>query len=173
MAGSEEWRPIEGFEGLYEVSNLGRFRNAQTGLIRRTQAKAGTGYRIITLMKNGRCNTRSVHRLVAHAFLGPRPDGLQCAHLSGDPGDNRAANLAYTTAKENNSHKHLHGTAQMGERHNFAKMTEADVLHIRATVRDWKGVLRHYVANAPRQGANNARNPPRIRAWDTTLPYRG
>lgn len=133
---SEIWKPVADWEGFYEVSNLGRIRSVVTGTIRKTQSKSGARYQLVGLIHSGRKKTYSVHRLIAEAFLGPMPAGKQCAHLNGDPSDNRAANLAYVTAKENASHKRFHGTHKAGESHHAAVLTETDVLELRATVHD-------------------------------------
>jgi hypothetical protein len=139
VASDEIWSPITGFSGLYEVSNLGRVRNAK-GFIKTPSTKQRGGYKLMGLTKNGRSRAYSLHRLVASAFLGGCPDGYECCHLNGDPSDNRASNLRYVSRKENHSHKHLHGTAQIGERHNMAKLTEADVLNLRKHIRTYAEV---------------------------------
>jgi hypothetical protein len=70
--------------------------------------------------------------LVLETFVGPCPEGMQCAHLNGDPSDNRLVNLAWVTPTENQWHRVVHGTALRGEQNGFAKLTEADVKEIRA-----------------------------------------
>jgi hypothetical protein len=135
MADAETWLPIEGYEGLYDVSDLGRIRAVKSGIIRR-DARGRKSYRLISLFKDGAFKTFSVHVLVAHAFHGQRPQGLHCCHLNGAMDDNRATNLAYVTAKENNAHKLLHGTQQHGETHGSAKLTDATVIDLRRRVRN-------------------------------------
>lgn len=132
---SEEWRPIVGFEGRYEVSDLGRVRGLRFGRVKKDTEKQGKRYRLVGLSKNNRGRSYSVHRLVAEAFHGPCPEGMECCHLNGDPADNRAANLTYATRKENHAHKLLHGTEQIGERHGQARLTDSVVLSIRRRVR--------------------------------------
>lgn len=68
------------------------------------------GYRRVTLSADGKVTTRTVHSLVAEAFIGPRPDGLEIRHLDGDPSNNAASNLAYGTHAENMQDKVRHGT---------------------------------------------------------------
>src|SRR4051794_38431819 len=59
----------------------------------------------------GRDNIRFIHRLVLEAFVGPCPDGLECRHLDGDPGNNLLSNLKWGTRLENFQDSVKHGTA--------------------------------------------------------------
>lgn len=94
----EEWAAIPGFEGQYEVSNHGRVKSVLLGGLLRP-GLASNGYYTVALR---RMNTRTVHSLVAEAFLGPRPAGCEVLHLNGDRTDSRAVNLKYGTRSENN-----------------------------------------------------------------------
>lgn len=85
---------------------------------------------------DGRRVNRAVHRLVAGAFLGERPDGCEIRHLNGDKHDNRAANLAWGTAKENAKDRDRHGRTARGSRNGFAVLTEVDVRAIRRMICD-------------------------------------
>jgi hypothetical protein len=77
--------------------------------------------------------SRKWHQLIALAFLGERPCGKQVAHIDGNRSNNRADNLAYVTPAENTSHKYAHGTLLRGEAVKTSKLSEADVLEIRAS----------------------------------------
>jgi hypothetical protein len=96
--------------------------------------RPGDGYPQVNL-RGGRGIHKSitVHRLVATAFLGPRPAGLEVRHLNGDPTDCRLANLAYGTPAENGQDRVRHGTVARfpGAAHGRAKLTEANVREIR------------------------------------------
>ena len=72
-----------------------------------------------------------VSKLVMEAFVGPRPDGKEIAHLNGDASDNRLINLIYCTHKENESHKILHGTDPAGERNGQSKLQGWQVAEIK------------------------------------------
>lgn len=113
--GDEIWRSVVGYEGTYEVSNRGRVRRVatRTGRPEERLLKAAlfsSGYPGVTLSRDGVRASKSVHRLVAAAFLGPAPEGSQVRHLNGDPTDNRLSNLRYGTALENAADKTAHGT---------------------------------------------------------------
>jgi hypothetical protein len=141
----ERWLPVAGYEGLYEVSDMGRVRSLDRICYspkRGAQKRKGTilvnkvnknrlSYRQVTLWKEGTAVYLYVHRLVLSAFAGPGPDGKQCAHGDGDTGNNRLTNLRWATIPENMSDKKLHGTDSSGERNGAAKLTEDQVRVIR------------------------------------------
>ena len=84
----EEWRPLKRSKGYYEVSNLGRVRNARTGRIRKV-SKNCNGVSIVSLA--GYCKrTYSVARLVAETFIS---DNIKIVRHRGDLGDDRVGNL--------------------------------------------------------------------------------
>lgn len=102
----EEWKPIEGFEGLYEISSYGRvksFNVSSSGKILRPSPDSG-GYLRTSLTKDGKRKYVNVHRLVANAFL-PRIDGKTCVnHIDGNKANNRLDNLEWCTYSENIQH---------------------------------------------------------------------
>ena len=98
----EEWKPIGGYEGLYEVSNLGNVRTT-AGLKRKLTAGSG-GYLRVGLTKDGYQKLHSVHRLVAIAFL-PNPHHLKNVnHKDEDRKNNRVDNLEWCTSAYNNTY---------------------------------------------------------------------
>ena len=104
---SEEWRAVVGYEGLYEVSNLGNVRsiarNTTSGKILKNIPDT-KGYLHVGLCKEGKKRTYKVHRLVAEAFI-PNPDNLpQVNHKNEDKTDNRVENLEYCDSKYNNNY---------------------------------------------------------------------
>ena len=109
----EEWKPIKGYEGLYEVSNLGRVKSlnrkilCSNGLIKEIKEKIltpkdnGKGYLNVHLSKNGNHKHLYIHRLVAEAFI-PNPNNLpQVNHKDENKSNNCVDNLEWCTAKYN------------------------------------------------------------------------
>lgn len=108
MREQEEWRQIPDWPD-YMVSSDGRVASVKRGVTRvLLGGKTSTGYRNVLLYKKGRRQTFRVHALVAAAFHGPRPAGLEVRHLDGDQLNNAAANLAYGTREENIEDKRRH-----------------------------------------------------------------
>ena len=108
---SEVWKTIEGFEGRYEVSNIGRIRSfmTNTGAIREKplilcQKIDKYGYLVVGLNKNGKKNFRAVHRLVALAFIPNTGNLPQINHKNEDKQDNRVENLEWCTVSYNNNY---------------------------------------------------------------------
>lgn len=138
---NEEWRPILFGAGKYEVSNLGRIRSTTGGRdkTRNTLPKTKTltfwknwnRYCLVTLHFRNAKKHFTVHSLVLTAFVGPRPDGCECAHLDNDRSNNRLDNLRWVTRKENHSHKIGHGTAQRGEKNGNHRFYLKDIMEIR------------------------------------------
>lgn len=113
----EQWRPVVGAEGRYEVSDLGRVRSVDHVVLRAdpryTPARQvrrpvrGRVLRPATKKSGhldvaiGKGNQRQVHQLVMEAFVGPPPAGHEVLHRNHNPADNRLVNLRYGTRSEN------------------------------------------------------------------------
>ncbi|WP_044476437.1 NUMOD4 motif-containing HNH endonuclease [Rhodococcus aetherivorans] len=121
---AEAWRPVAGYEGIYEVSNRGSVRSLARNVVRRDgnsypirgrmlkQTPTSTGHLCVDLYNgNGRADRKMcrVHRLVAEAFLGPCPVGMEVCHENGNARDNRVENLRYDTRRSNILDKVRHG----------------------------------------------------------------
>lgn len=105
---NEIWKPVVGYEGLYEVSNLGNVRNAKTLHILSPQ-KRQHGYLGVPLYGKGGhktrgCKTFSIHRLVAEAFLDNPQKYPEVNHLDEDKTNNRADNLEWCDKKHNSNY---------------------------------------------------------------------
>lgn len=107
----EIWKDIKDFEGMYQVSNLGRVRSVDrfdnTGRLRKGKIKApqdnGYGYKIVQMHKDGKQKTSRVHRLVATAFIENPDNKPEVHHIDADTSNNAVENLAWVTSKENNN----------------------------------------------------------------------
>ena len=118
---AEQWRPIPGYEGLYEVSDHGRVRSLDR-VVRRGahtlrlpgEIKAlvdnGHGRKRAYLSRDGQMQRPQVHRLVLETFVGPCPAGMEACHNDGNPANNRLENLRWDTGSENMRDKRRHGT---------------------------------------------------------------
>lgn len=100
---TENWKDIVGYEGLYQVSDQGRIKSLRKGIILKPQLIKKTGYYVVYLCKDGKMETRTVHRLVASAFiLNPNPSlYTDCDHIDEDKSNNKASNLQWITHKDN------------------------------------------------------------------------
>jgi hypothetical protein len=96
----EIWKPIPGYEGLYEVSNEGRIKTLRNKRILKPNINS-TGYEQVCFCVNGEAHTVQVHRIVAGVFC-EKPAGKNIVdHINAIPTDNRAENLRWVTQKEN------------------------------------------------------------------------
>lgn len=101
---NEKWKPVVGFEGKYEVSDLGNVRSInylRTGKTKILSPGINRGYLHVVLWKDGKGKHYYVHNLVVTVFKGPIPPGMQVNHINEDKTDNRLSNLEVVTHKEN------------------------------------------------------------------------
>lgn len=114
----EIWKDIEGYEGLYQVSNLGNVKslnyNRSDNEIVLKGAINSHGYKIVSLRNNLIQKTQSIHQLVAIAFLNHKPClyDLVINHKNFNRSDNRIENLEIVTARENSNLKHLKSSSK-------------------------------------------------------------
>ena len=106
----EQWRPVKGYENLYEVSNMGNIRSLNYRRTRKTKILKPIidryGYLSVVLCKNSNQQHKSIHRLVADAFI-HNPEGkLEVNHIDGDKTNNKASNLEWSTRSENVQHSY-------------------------------------------------------------------
>ena len=114
--GNGIWKPVVGYEGLYEVSNTGMVRSVErdivnkNGFITHRQSRLlkariiGRGYLSVALSKNNKVNYYSVHRLVAIAFIPNERNKIQVNHKDGIKTNNNVSNLEWTSQSENMRH---------------------------------------------------------------------
>lgn len=125
----EVWKPIEGYEGLYEVSNTGRVRRLRFINNHTNKAKVfdikpknnGHGYLKVFLYKGGKSRQKLVHRLVAEAFI-EKQDGKRFVnHKDGNKHNNSADNLEWCSRSENMLHAYETGLAHAPLKGKFGK----------------------------------------------------
>ena len=143
----EVWRDIEGYEGLYQVSDLGRVRSIDRieecvdGRKRKRngrtlkQCKSRKGYLRVHLHSNNKGIVTLAHRLVAISFLSNPLAKETVNHKNGVKSDNRAVNLEWATNSENIRHATLNGLRSKGEDRPRSVLTEYQVREIREKYR--------------------------------------
>ena len=126
----EQWKDIPGYEGWYQVSNLGRIRSVPRILPHKTKGGAisnqhwsgkilrptiiGSGYEMVVLTKHRTPTYPTVHRLVATVFV-PNPENKPVVnHIDGNKSNNVATNLEWVTSSENNYHAYATGLKKRG-----------------------------------------------------------
>ena len=169
-----EWKSVKGYEELYEVSDLGQVRSKQR-VVRQVvngieksfnykskilkQEKTNRNYFRITLSKNNIQERKSVHRLVATAFLENQDNLPQVNHKDGNTENNKAVNLEWCTQSENQKHAFRTGLQLpvKGENHGNCKLSNESVLEIRSLyatgnytqkqIADRYGIIRQHVSD--------------------------
>jgi hypothetical protein len=157
---AEKWLPAPGYENCYEVSDLGRVRSVvrcdSRGRTRSSRvlkgAPAGAGY-LKVLVSRGTVATQKqtyIHILVAEAFLGPRPTGLEVNHKDGNKENNCVDNLEYITHSEQLLHAYRTGLLkavmpeQQGMKNPRAKLNDDQVREIIASTESNKVLAARY-----------------------------
>lgn len=176
---TERWLPLPGFEGGYEVSDQGCIRSVDriihdsAGRTRRHKGRpirlspSPDGYIRYEFHFRGQASTQSVHRLVARAFIGPLPPGMEVLHRNGDRIDNRVENLRYGTHAENIRDSVRHGT------HAEARKTHCPRNHPYSgdnvwVVRTEDGGIKRRCRACARQRMRNKKMAPDVSRGQTT-----
>lgn len=147
----ELWKPIIGYEGLYEVSNFGNIKSlskvhhlgaknqyiSQERLLTLSIQKCHFNYKRyrVNLWANDKAKMFKVHRLVAQAFI-PNPENKpQVNHIDNNPLNNNVSNLEWVTNRENLDHCLKQGRFNRGSNNGMSKLNEQKVLEIRELIK--------------------------------------
>ena len=139
----EYWSDILNYEGYYQVSNHGNVRSLDRIITQQNGRKqlvegrvlkpylTNKGYFKVHLSRDGKRKSRSIHRLVAIAFL-PNPfQKPQVNHINGCKTNNNLCNLEWNTQSEQQIHAYQNGLQPKGEKHHYAKLTREEVIQIK------------------------------------------
>lgn len=134
---NEIWKDIIGYEGLYQISNLGNIKTfnwrntGKTAILKLCKNK--NGYLGTALTKNGKLKSVEIHRLLALHFLPNTENKKQVNHINGIKADNNISNLEWLTQKENIQHAFKTGLNKglKGEKNGRCKLTNIQVIKIR------------------------------------------
>ena len=140
----EYWKPVVGYERLYEVSDLGRVRTIKTGKFKTHTVSAQDRRHFMLLWKKNKPALMRVHRLVLLAFKGPPPRRHESCHNDGNPEHNHLSNLRWDTRKSNHADRIRHGTTNRGEQCGTSKLTTKQVLAIRKDQRLQREIAADY-----------------------------
>ena len=173
---AEEWRPVVGFERLYDISSLGRIRRSYDAPLSRA-TKPGRifmganndGYKRATFHKDGKMYRKLVHRIVATAFLGGAPR-QHVNHIDGNKSNNRLSNLEWNTPQQNILHAWRTGlcTSSKGEASGNSKLTDADILKIHGAIA--RGVAQRNIAAVFDVTEANISSIARGQTWKHLIP---
>lgn len=142
----EFWKPIDGFENIYEISNIGNVKSLERSisdhggfrLVRERILRPGKnrrGYTTVLLNSYGKSHTRYVHRLVIQAFIPNLENKRTVNHKDGIKSNNKIDNLEWATDSENIKHAFVlglkGGLSDIGENNHNSKLTNKQVCEIR------------------------------------------
>ena len=141
----EIFKDIEGYEGLYQISNFGNvrsFRNRKERILK--PGLDHKGYNYVSLCVNSKRKNFKVHRLVGKSFIPNPNNNPQINHKNGIKIDNHTLNLEWVTQSENMLHAQKNGFKPVGSNAPHAKLIEAQVIDIRNEYKN--GVIANHLA---------------------------
>jgi hypothetical protein len=128
----ENWKDIDGYEGLYKISSLGNVKSTHKKIeIILKPKKDKYGYLTFTLAKNSAKRSQTIHRSVAIAFIDNPENKPQVNHINGIKHDNSFLNLEWVTQSENQIHAIDNNLQPVGEKHYKSVLKERDIINIR------------------------------------------
>ena len=128
----EEWKDVVGYEGLYEVSNMGQVKSLITNRILKSGINSA-GYLHVTLCSKGKHTTTQLHRLVLKHFSSTPKNNQQCMHKDNNKQNNQIYNLKWGTQSENTQDAYDTGRIKLryGCAHHRSKFSRTQIIKIR------------------------------------------
>lgn len=165
----EIWKDIKGFEGYYQVSNLGRIksfsRNKNGVILKNCLDKQG--YTRVNLCKDKKATQIRVHVIVSRNFIDQdyTKKGLHCNHIDGDKSNNKLSNLEVVSRSENELHAFRIGLkSHKGNKHNQRKINKKDAENIRIELN--KGVSTIALAEKYNLSRSHIYHIKNFRTWN-------
>lgn len=155
----EIWKYVLNCENYYQVSNLGRIRSMPRMIVDKngkyktlkgklmSPAVKKAGYLTVMLRSKDRCGRFHVHSLVLETFKCPRPKGMECRHLDGNPKNNCVGNLQWDTKKNNEADKIIHGTNYHKGTFSFKTCGGINNVKVKLTENDVREIREFYATN--------------------------
>jgi hypothetical protein len=160
----EVWKDIKGFDGLYQVSNLGRIKSLRYGTNILKPFLTGKGYLTVDLCFKGKRKSVRVHRLVADAFIPNPTNKSQINHINGNKKDNSVKNLEWNTQSENINHAFKIGLNERSEEAGKKKKAVYQIKH-GIIINQFNSISEaERITNTPRQNIRKVINGKRYSA---------
>lgn len=160
------WRFVPGTKGRYIVSNYGDMQKIKSdGTVEyRCGSLKNNGYRMHNLAVNGVHDQQQIGVWMLRAFVGPRPDGMQCCHADDDQMNNHLSNLRWDTFAANIKDRTANGGDLVGEKHANAKLTE-DMIRTIRQLRNQLGWSLQAIADQFRLSISNVSLIANYKSW--------
>jgi hypothetical protein len=145
----EIWKDVPGYEGLYQVSNIGNIkslpkRRVKEDKILKFNINVRHNYASVVFTKDGIKKSLRVNRLVALAFIPNPKNKCFVNHIDSNRLNNRIENLEWVTVKENSEHALKNGRVPIGECSYFSKLTNEQAKYIKYSNKSPKELLREF-----------------------------
>lgn len=150
----ESWKPVKDFP-LYRVSNYGRIKSFWSGRWTILNGTVTTNGYVHQPLKHLITKIMTVHSIVLEAFVGPRPEGMQCNHKDGNKTNNSLSNLEWVTQSENALHAIKNGLQPLcrGESHGKAKWKDGEIWLLKKML--YHGVAKSIICKMFKMGIRN------------------
>jgi uncharacterized protein YjcR len=128
----EVWKDVDGYDGDYQVSNIGNVKSLKQNKERIMKKPLRSGYESVQLINKLGMKNMRVHQLVANSFVGCKQVGTVVNHKDGNKLNNYVENLEWVTSSENNKHamENKLNHAPRGSKQNFSRLNDSKVIEI-------------------------------------------